>query len=155
MRQLLADYEDPLEVNTELEKIGYNIGTRLIDDFLSKTSITKCTSFHDTSELIAYVGFRMFLNVQALVGNWSNDRKTFSLVFEHNPLSEFVELPKKWKETLWYSNVLCGVVRGAVEMVNMKVECWFVRDMLRGDDMNEIRVSLKEVLTEAPPKGDD
>ena len=30
----------------------------------------------------------------------------------------------------------------------MKVTCEFVRDVLRGDEVNEIRVELKEITTE-------
>lgn len=96
----------------------------------------------------------MFLGVPAVAGAWSSDKKTFGLMFEDNPLAEFTELPENCK-ALWYSNVLCGVIRGALEMVNMKVECKFVRCRLRGDDTNEVRVSLHEILSEKPPVGDD
>jgi len=42
----------------------------------------------------------------------------FSLTFDDNPLAEFVELPEEALEGgLWFSNVLCGVIRGALEMV--------------------------------------
>ncbi|CAN0438333.1 unnamed protein product, partial [Ectocarpus sp. 13 AM-2016] len=51
---------------------------------------------------------------------------------------EFVELPPQYSGLL-YSNLLCGVIRGALEMVQMKVSCRCVRDVLRGDDVNEIR----------------
>ncbi|CAN0352035.1 unnamed protein product, partial [Ectocarpus sp. 12 AP-2014] len=50
----------------------------------------------------------------------------------------FVELPPQYSGLL-YSNLLCGVIRGALEMVQMKVSCRCVRDVLRGDDVNEIR----------------
>ena len=51
--------------------------------------------------------------------NWSADNKQFSLVFEENPLADFVELPDdgKAQDELWFSNILCGVLRGALEMV--------------------------------------
>ena len=43
---------------------------------------------------------------------------SFTLIFDENPLTEFVELPNDALEGgLWYSNVLCGVLRGALEMV--------------------------------------
>ena len=60
------------------------------------------------------------MNVTPLVSGWSQDGKSFGLVFEENPLADFVELPDdgRAQEELWYSNVLCGVVRGALEMVS-------------------------------------
>jgi trafficking protein particle complex subunit 3 len=154
VRQVLADYEDLDEVNAQLAASGYNIGVRLADDFVAKARIQPCSNFAETAEVIAKVAFKMFLGVSALVGAWSPDKKTFGLVFEENPLAEFAELPDGMQR-LWYSNILCGVIRGALEMVNMKVECKFVRDRLKGDDTNEICVSLNEILSEKPPKGDD
>ena len=44
---------------------------------------------------------------------------------------------------LWYSNVLCGVLRGALEMVQMRVEVQFVKDVLQGDDVSEIRFEIQ------------
>ena len=45
---------------------------------------------------------------------------SFVLTFDENPLAEFVELPEEALEGgLWYSNVLCGVLRGALEMVRV------------------------------------
>lgn len=147
VRQLLQDYEDPADVNTQLDKIGYNMGVRLIDDFLAKSKINHCSSFMETADVIAKVAFKMFLGVSANVTGWSTDKKTFSLMFDENPLAEFTELPESCTE-LWYSNILCGVIRGALEMVNMKVEATFVKCKLRGDDQNEIKVALHEILVE-------
>ena len=43
----------------------------------------------------------------------------FSLTFDDNPLAESVELPEEALEGgLWFSNVFCGVIRGALEMVH-------------------------------------
>lgn len=53
--------------------------------------------------------------------------------------TEFVELPPSAYGVLWYSNVLCGVLRGALEMVQMRVEARFVKDVLQGDEVSEIR----------------
>ena len=65
------------------------------------------------------IGFKMFLNVTPTVTNWAADNKQFSLIFEENPLADFVELPDDGhaQDELWYSNILCGVLRGALEMV--------------------------------------
>ena len=51
------------------------------------------------------------------------------MIFEENPLAEFVELPESALGSggtsssdsaggLWYSNILCGVIRGAMEMAS-------------------------------------
>lgn len=54
--QLCKDYEgDYLEVNKQLEKMGYNIGLRLIEDFLAKTNMGKCANFRETAETISKV----------------------------------------------------------------------------------------------------
>ena len=54
-----------------------------------------------------------------MVTNWAADNKQFSLIFEENPLADFVELPDdgKAQDELWFSNMLCGILRGALEMV--------------------------------------
>ena len=62
----------------------------------------------------------MFLNTTPTVTSWSADAKEFSLILDENPLAEFVELGPA-QEGLYYSNILCGVIRGALEMVLMQV----------------------------------
>mmetsp|Transcript_21902 Transcript_21902/g.30466 ORF Transcript_21902/g.30466 Transcript_21902/m.30466 type:complete len:188 (+) Transcript_21902:157-720(+) len=155
VRQLLIDYEDNVEsVNVQLEKMGYNIGVRLIDEFLAKSSCSRCNDFRETADVIAKVGLKMFLGVSASVTNWNAEGTECSLVMEDNPMVDFVELPEQYKN-LSYCNMLCGVFRGALEMVNMKVESTCVRDMLRGHDAYEFRLRLLEVLQDEYPFKDD
>ncbi len=63
-----------------------------------------------------------------------------------------MELPPAYAAELRYSNLLCGVLRGALEMLSVRAECHFARDALNGDDATEIRVQLKEVLGEGAGK---
>ena len=74
--------------------------------------------------LLSKVGFKIFLNITPTITNWNNDNKQFSLIFEENPLADFVELPNdgKAQDELWYSNIFCGVLRGALEMVREQRE---------------------------------
>lgn len=88
------------------------------------------------------IAFKAFLNITPtlLFPSTQGPIREFSLVFDENPLTEFVELPEdalpssainqqqqastgrpgeQPREGLWYSNVLCGVVRGALEMVSL------------------------------------
>ncbi|WOK96366.1 trafficking protein particle complex subunit 3 isoform X2 [Canna indica] len=100
------------------------------------------------------VGFKMFLGVAASVTNWDADGTSFSLILQDNPLVDFVEFPDTC-QGLHYCNILSGVIRGALEMVSMKTEVTWVRDMLHGDDAYEFRVKLLKQVPEEYPYTDD
>jgi hypothetical protein len=54
--QLCKDYEyNYTDVNKQLERMGYNIGVRLIEDFLAKSSAPACTNFREVAEMISKV----------------------------------------------------------------------------------------------------
>jgi trafficking protein particle complex subunit 3 len=55
--QLVKDYDsDYIEVNKQLDKMGYNIGLRLIEDYLAKSNTMKrCANFRETADAIARV----------------------------------------------------------------------------------------------------
>lgn len=84
-------------------------------------------SWVDCSQAHAHtqVGFKIFLNITPTISNWSSDNKQFSLIFEENPLADFVELPDdgRAQDELWFSNILVGVLRGALEMVCTEWGC--------------------------------
>ena len=82
--------------------------------FCLRTKEGRCTDFRDTAEKVQ-TGFKMYLNVAPTVTSWSSANDEFSLVFEANPLGEFVELPDNYN-ALKYSNILCGAIRSVAEM---------------------------------------
>lgn len=153
---LVKEAKDIEEVNGQLEQMGYNIGVRLVDEFMARGQAGRCHAFEEAADVIAKVGFKMFLGQAATVspGGWNADKTSFALLLEDNPLAHFVELAEEHKK-LKYSNILCGVLRGALEMVQWRCQCELVRDVVAGDDVTEIRVTLKEVLHEEVPVGDD
>jgi hypothetical protein len=42
MYYALPDYESDEEVNKQLDKVGYNMGVRLIEDFLARSNVGRC-----------------------------------------------------------------------------------------------------------------
>lgn len=62
----------------------------------------------------------MFLGLTPVVTNWSPAGDEFSLLIENNPLTDFVELPEGHSH-LNFSNILCGALRGALEMVCIRL----------------------------------
>lgn len=154
--QLCKDLgNDWAKVNEQLFSMGYNIGLRLVEEFLAKTGIGRCTNFKETADVVSKVGFKMFLNITPTVVNWSADGKSFSLLLDENPLTEFVELPAEAVKELWYSNILSGVLKSCLEMVQLDCDVWFVSDVLRGDPQTELRLKLNKVLKDEVPAGED
>merc|ERR1719412_177200 len=100
--QLLRDIEDVEAVNTQLEKMGYSIGLRIVDEFLAKSGVNACQDFRETCEVVGKVGLRMFLGVTADVVMWNRELTACSLVLLDNPLAEYVELPPHFAGKLWY-----------------------------------------------------
>ncbi|BGP22397.1 hypothetical protein JCM10295v2_001276 [Rhodotorula toruloides] len=159
--QLVKDYEDYEEVNKQLGKMGYNIGVRLIEDFLARTGLARCRDFSEVGETMAKVAFRSFLSITPTLIHHpaqppTQPQPAFSLIFDENPLTDFVELPEEAVEGgLVYAKILEGVIRGAMEMVQTSVEAKIVSDALCGDEKTELRVTLIRYLEEEMPPGDE
>ncbi|ETE62453.1 Trafficking protein particle complex subunit 3, partial [Ophiophagus hannah] len=152
--QLCKDYENDEDVNKQLDKMGYNIGVRLVEDFLARSNVGRCHDFRETADVIAKVAFKMYLGITPSITNWSPAGDEFSLILENNPLVDFVELPDN-HSSLIYSNLLCGVLRGALEMVQMAVDVRFLLDTLKGDGVTEIRMKFIRRIEDNLPVGEE
>ncbi|CAF4372600.1 unnamed protein product [Didymodactylos carnosus] len=131
------------------------IGVRIIDDFLARNpNIGRCNDFRETADVIAKQGFKTYLGIVPTISNWSIAGDEFSLLLDGNPLTEFVELPEQCSK-LNYNQMICGAIRGALEMVQQEVECRFVQDQLKGDSITELRIKFVKLLEDALPVGED
>jgi trafficking protein particle complex subunit 3 len=128
---------------TQLNRRGYNIGCRLVDDFLAKSRApaSACAGFRQAIDAVARGAFRAFLGVTPRVSGWNDAGTAVSLLFDESPLTDWVELPRELAG-LRYQNLLAGAVRGGLEQVGMATRCEFVADSLDGDDRTELRVTL-------------
>lgn len=59
---------------------GYNIGIRLVDEYLAKTKQGRCNTFREAAEAVARQALPMFLNISANVTNWNAEGNECSLV---------------------------------------------------------------------------
>ncbi|XP_026313543.1 trafficking protein particle complex subunit 3 [Hyposmocoma kahamanoa] len=124
--QMLKEIDSSEDVNKQLERIGYNMGVRLVEDFLARTTSGRCLEMRETADKIQQA-FRLYLNMQPTVTSWSSSGDEFSLVWDQCPLSEWVEMPSNG---LKYCAIIPGAIRGALQMVQLDVQCWFVQPPL-------------------------
>jgi hypothetical protein len=85
--QLIRDYESPLEVNVQLEAMGYNIGVRVVDEFCAKSRGVRCRNFRETMDTVAREAFKMFLGVSAVLTEVAADGSSCVLRIPDNPLA--------------------------------------------------------------------
>ncbi|KAI1725262.1 FF domain-containing protein [Ditylenchus destructor] len=149
---LCRDLESPEEVNQQLDKIGYNMGLRIADDFLAKNPrVGKCAEMQQVVDIIAKNALKSYLGVTAQATSISPTGDEYAVLLESNPLVEFVEIPPEWSKVC-YSQVICGAIRGALEALHMEVRVFLVSDV---PNPTEIRVKFQRVLHESVPAGDE
>lgn len=149
--QMVNEGSDIAVLTEKLDKLGYNMGIRMVDEFLAKqtSSSSMCSSFKESVDVLAKVAVKMYLGIDCELVDLGDN--SFALNFPENPLNDFVQLPHDMKQ-FNYSQIYCGIVRGAFEQLHMKVRCEYLRDTLRGDDCNSIRISLEGIIR---PENDD
>jgi hypothetical protein len=159
-------------VNDTLRQMGYRMGERLVDDFFIRDAEMAaraqqvgpqgiCTSLRSVVDALARRALPMFLGmadgdirIEEAQPDANAPPRTvaFDLVFvRESPLVLFVELPKQLREAgIWYSNVLCGAIEGAVRMLEHPaggVRANFVSDRLVTPNL-ETRIRIQHTPPE-------
>jgi len=149
---LVEELNSADEVNRQLDKIGYNIGLRMADDFLAKNPrIGRCSEMQQVAEIIAKHGLKTYLGVTAQFSTIGNNGDEFALIFDGNPLVEFVEMPAQWKN-LCYSQIICGTIRGVLEAIHMEVQVVLISDV---PNPTEITIKFLRHLNETVSGGNE
>ncbi|KAK6489405.1 trafficking protein particle complex subunit 3-like isoform X1 [Huso huso] len=152
---LCKEYSNDEEINHRLETMGYNIGVRLIEDFLARSCVEKCQSYQETTDVIAKVAFKIYLGVTPSVTSSSPAGDEFSLLLDSNPLEDFIEELPEGHSSLLYSNLLCGILRGALQTVRLAAHVELIQNGGKGEKKTEIRLSFLGRLEENLPKSED
>lgn len=139
--ELLRDLEQPDLIQEELDKMGYSMGCRSVEELLAKTEL-KCATFDETAEAMK-MAFRMFFGISA-DSKIAKDGE-YTIYFTDNPLTLFVELPDHLQE-LQYNQLLAGWCRGMLESLQFDCACSIISDILKGDSVTTVQIRLNQVL---------
>jgi hypothetical protein len=154
--ELVRDYETVQEIQQQLDTMGHSIGIRCIEELLAKqdSPTAGSPSFVESADMVQ-MAFRMFLGVTAETAAVPDKPEAaYTVTFADNPLSLFVELPTEGPlADLEYSQLLCGLVRGVLEMLQFDVTAKMSSSTVAGHDTNIMLVELQQVLQQGA--GDD
>ena len=143
--RLTKDIKDIKELNTKIENIGYEMGKRLLDDLIDDFQKKIDSSNSKLMEILIKQLAQYYLGIISSLSQVSE--KEYHLVFNENPISFYVELPEELNN-LCYSNIICGIFRGMLEVSGFEIKCEFVKDKMKGDDVNDLKIELVKIIEE-------
>ena len=144
--RLTKDIQNTNEINKKIEELGFNIGKRYIDEIIDTLGKSVDSSNPELVVKLVTTLLKQYLGIYSAEIKQVAE-KEYSITFNENPFNSYVELPDKLKD-LWYSNVICGIIRGLLDTVNYQVECTYVKDKLKGDETNAISLKIIQYVEE-------
>ncbi|GKY97817.1 hypothetical protein MPSEU_000739800 [Mayamaea pseudoterrestris] len=145
--ELLRDLEKPNLVQEELEKMGVSMGLRAMEEFLAKNSSTTIPrSFGEGTAEAIVTALKMFLGMSC-EAKWKEPNKSFLIQFVENPFTIFVEPPEEFID-LEYNQLLAGMCRGMLEVLQLDCAASVTQSILKGDEYYELTIELNQVLQE-------
>lgn len=153
---------DGIKANARLDRIGFNMGGRLVEELCAKCPIisTVCGStFREAGESIIKLLFKMYMNANVVIEPMDNDELIVSLPSNDeqlNAITKNVVLPDDARTSSFnYFQLYCGLMRGVLESLYWRTEVGMVNDQLKGDTNTQIRIKLISKLDEERPPNDD
>ena len=144
--RLTKDIKDIKELNKKIELIGYEMGKRLVDDLID--DFQRGLDTLDQNKLMEKLIIQLAQYYLGIIGTYNQvSEKEFHLIFPENPISFYVELPESLNE-LCYSNIICGIFRGMLEISGFEIQCEFDKDKMKGDEVNDLKITLVKYIEE-------
>ena len=144
--RLTKDIKDINELNKKIESIGYEMGKRLVDDLID--DFQRGLDVSEQNKLMERLINQLTQYYLGIMGTYSQvSDKEYHLIFPENPISFYVELPESLSN-LCYSNIICGILRGMLEISGFEVQCEFVKDKMKGDEVNDLKITLVKYIEE-------
>ena len=144
--RLTKDIKDINELNTKIESIGYEMGKRLLDDLID--DFQRNIDVSEQNKLMEKLINQLSQYYLGIIGTLNQvAEKEYHLIFKENPISFYVELPESLNNLL-YSNIICGIFRGMLEISGFEIKCEFVKDKMKGDDINDLKITLVKYIEE-------
>lgn len=132
------NYNNLNEANKELFNLGFNIGIKLSDEFISTFMIDNCKDISDIGYKLGVESFKHYLNIESKIK--IIDKKEFIINFNNNPFEKNLELSEE-HDSLVYSNIICGIISGALDNINIYSNCNFEKST-SSDYFYQIRVQF-------------
>ena len=145
MSDYICKIADLDEINRKTEEIGYNMGKRLLDDIIDDLKDKYDPSNSKMMEILIKQLLQNYLGILPEIKQISE--KEYHILFVKNPISFYVELPEHLN-ALCYSNIICGIIRGMLEVAGYEVTCEFVKDTVKDDDVNDIKLTFVKIIEE-------
>ena len=144
--RLTKDIKDINELNKKIESIGYEMGKRLVDDLID--DFQRGLDVSDLNKLMEKLIIQLAQYYLGILGSFNQvSEKEYHLIFPENPISFYVELPESL-DGLCYSNIICGILRGMLEISGFEIQCEFVKDKMKGDEVNDLKITLVKYIEE-------
>ena len=144
--RLTKDIKDINELNKKIESIGYEMGKRLVDDLID--DFQRGLDVSDQNKLMEKLIIQLTQYYLGILGTFNQvSEKEYHLIFPENPISFYVELPESL-DGLCYSNIICRMLRGMLETSGFEIQCEFVKDKMKGDELNDLKITLVKYIEE-------